>query len=77
MNAYEFLATHKGVLEQLAKLPVSPSDVKYLELYKDYERLIRKGHKKMYILQYLSDEYKVDERTIYRIVNKFSTEVEV
>lgn len=46
MNAYEFLATHKGVLEQLAKLPVSPSDVKYLELYKDYERLIREGHKR-------------------------------
>ena len=31
----------------------------------DYTRLKDEGHKKIYILQYLSDEYNVDERTIY------------
>ena len=77
MNAYEFLKTHKGVMEQLQTLPVQPSDVRYLELYNDYQRLTNEGHKKTYILQYLSDEYNVDERTIYRIVKKFSTEVDM
>lgn len=69
--------THKGVMEQLQTLPVQPSDVRYLELYNDYQRLTSEGHKKTYILQYLSDEYNVDERTIYRIVKKFSTEVDM
>lgn len=77
MNAYEFLATHKSVMEKLQTLPVQPSDVRYLELYKDYQRLTDEGHKKTYILQYLSDEYNVDERTIYRVVRKFSTKVEM
>lgn len=77
MNAYEFLKTHKGVMEQLQTLPVRPSDVRYLELYNDYQRLTNEGHKKTYILQYLSDEYNVDGRTIYRIVKKFSTEVDM
>ena len=77
MNAYEFLKTHTGVMEQLQTLPVQPSDVRYLELYNDYQRLTSEGHKKTYILQYLSDEYNVDERTIYRIVKKFSTEVDM
>lgn len=77
MNVYEFLNTHKGVMEQLQSLPVQPSDVRYLELYKEYNRLMKEGHKKTYVLQYLSDEYSVDERTIYRVVRKFSTEVDM
>ncbi|MBU3835423.1 MAG: hypothetical protein H9949_06750 [Candidatus Phocaeicola merdigallinarum] len=77
MNVYEFLNTHKGVMEQLQSLPVQPSDVRYLELYKEYNRLMKEGHKKTYVLQYLSDEYSVDERTIYRVVKKFSTEVDM
>lgn len=77
MNVYEFLNTHKGVMEQLQSLPVQPSDVRYLELYKEYNRLMKEGHKKTYVLQYLSDEYSVDERMIYRVVKKFSTEVDM
>lgn len=77
MNVYEFLNTHKGVMEQLQTLPVQPSDVRYLELYKEYSRLMKEGNKKTYVLQYLSDEYSVDERTIYRVVKKFSTEVDM
>lgn len=77
MNVYEFLNTHKGVMEQLQTLPVQPSDVRYLELYKEYSHLMKEGHKKTYVLQYLSDEYSVDERTIYRVVKKFSTEVDM
>ncbi len=75
MTAYEFLETHKGTMEALLDLPVQASDVRYLELYKDYQRLTEEGHKKTYILQYLSDEYGVEERTIYRIIRKFSVVV--
>lgn len=77
MNAYEFLLTHKEVMEQIQSLPIQSSDVRYLELYKEYSRLKDEGHKITYVLQYLSDEYNVDERTIYRIIKKFSTEVKM
>lgn len=77
MNAYEFLSTHRSVLEQIQSLPVSPSDIRYIDLYRDYMRLKDEGHKKIYILQYLSDEYGVDERTIYRVIKKFSAKVDI
>lgn len=77
MRTYEFVMTHKGVLEQMENLSIKPNDVKYLELYQEYMRLDKEGHKKTYIIQYLSDEYNVDERTIYRVVNRFSQEVEI
>lgn len=77
MRAYEFVVTHKSVLEQMTQLQIKPNDVKYIELYKEYMRLNKEGHKKTYIIQYLSDEYNVDERTIYRVVNRFSQEIEM
>lgn len=56
---------------------IDVSDLKYLDLYKEYIRLKGEGHKKTYIMQYLSDEYGVTDRTIYRIIDKFSTEIDV
>ena len=52
-------------------------DVKYIPVYQDYVRLSQEGHKKTYIMQYLSDEYNIAERTIYRIIDKFSTTVNI
>lgn len=77
MTVYEFIKTHRGVLEQMASISVNPKDCKYIELYKDYVRLQTEGHKTTYIMQYLSDEYDVDERTIYRVVNKFSADAKI
>lgn len=77
MNVYEFLSVHRSVLEKMQSLHTRPSDVKYIGLYKDYIRLEKEGHKKIYILQYLSDEYNVDERTIYRVIKRFSENVDI
>lgn len=46
MRAYEFVVTHKSVLEQMTQLQIKPNDVKYIELYKEYIRLNKEGHKK-------------------------------
>ena len=47
------------------------------EFLNTHKGVMKEGHKKTYVLQYLSDEYSVDERTIYRVVKKFSTEVDM
>lgn len=77
MKAYELLYINKSVLETMLSASIDVSDLKYLDLYKEYIRLKGEGHKKTYIMQYLSDEYGVTDRTIYRIIDKFSAEVEV
>ena len=35
-------------------------------------RLMKEGHKKTYIVQYLSDEYDISTRNVYRVIDKFS-----
>lgn len=76
MNAYELLMLNKNVLQIMEDASLDVGDVKYLPVYKEYVRLSQEGHKKTYIMQYLSDEYNIVERTIYRIIDKFSSEVD-
>ena len=39
--------------------------------------MVDDGHKMTYIVQYLSDEYGVGESTVYRVIKKFSEDVEI
>lgn len=77
MKAYELLYANRTALEMMSEVSVEVSDVKYLEMHKEYLRLIKEGHKKTYVMQYLSDEYGVAERTIYRIIDRLSAEVKM
>lgn len=75
MKAYELLSINKKTLDLMASMSIDVSDLKYLELYSEYTKLMSEGHKKTYIMQYLSEEYGASERTIYRVVDRFSAEV--
>lgn len=46
-------------------------------MYKEYTRLTAEGHKKAYIMKYLSDEYNISERTIYRVIDRLSVDVSI
>lgn len=77
MNVFELLTVNEPVLTMLADKSIDVSDVKYLEMYRDYRRLSIEGHKKTYIIQYLVDEYGMSEATIYRVIKRFSEDIEV
>ena len=72
MKAYELLILNKSLLQMMGDASLDVGDVKYIPVYQEYVRLSKEGHKKTYIMQYLSDEYNIAERTIYRIIDKFS-----
>ena len=77
MNAYELLMLNRSILQVMDNVSLDVGDVKYIPVYQDYIRLLQAGHKKTYIMQYLSDEYSIAERTIYRIIDKFSNTVNI
>lgn len=56
---------------------VEISDVRYLDMYREYLRMVQEGHKKTYIIAFLSDEYNIGQRTVYRVIDKFSADVEI
>lgn len=77
MIAYELITLNKGLLQRMEDASLYVGDVKYIPVYQEYLRLTAEGHKKTYIMQYLSDEYNIAERTIYRIIDKFSNKVDL
>jgi len=77
MKAYELLLVNKTMIELLAKNDLDVGDVKYIEAYKDYSRLMAEGHKQLYVLQYIEDEYDISKSTIKRLIKKFGKDVEL
>lgn len=75
MKAFELLTINQGILQLMKDASLDISDIKYLPMYQDYVRLVKEGHKKTYIVQYLSDEYEISCRNVYRVIEKFSAEV--
>lgn len=75
MTVHEILSANKSLFEVLARNEIDINDYKYLELYANYKRLVSEGHKKAYIVQYLSDIYGVSTRTIYRIEQRFDKNI--
>ena len=61
MKAYELLILNKSLLQMMGDASLDVGDVKYIPVYQEYVRLSKEGHKKTYIMQYLSDEYNIAE----------------
>lgn len=49
-------------------------DVRYIELYNDYSRLLAEGEKITYIVAALSDKYGMCERTVYDLIRRLKAE---
>ena len=54
---------------------IAPSEANYLAVYEDWQRLTKEGHKKVWILAFLSQQYNISEATIKRIARKMGKRV--
>lgn len=77
MTAYELLSMNALALKAMCDKSLNVSDIKYLDLYKEYTVMIKEGRKKTYIMQYLSDQYNISERMVYNVIDKLSSNVDL
>ncbi|WP_418991864.1 hypothetical protein [Alistipes sp.] len=75
MKVHEILRQHADLLRTLARAGVAIEDVRYIPLWRDYDRLRHDGFKIAYIVAYLCDTYEISERTVYRIVGRFNRNI--
>jgi hypothetical protein len=75
MTTYDLLKLSESVLNTLRKNGVSADDVRHLECYEELARMEREGHKKTFIVAYLSERYNLNEATLYRIANRMKKEI--
>lgn len=77
MTIEELIKVNESLIRIMCDNGIDTCIVKHLEMYNDYKRLTKEGHKKTYIVGYLSDVYGVNERTVYRVVGKMNQEVKI
>lgn len=75
MKAFELLKVNESLLKAMDKVSLSISDVKYIDMLKEFEKMKQEGCKKTYIVQVLSDKYEIAERTFYRVIDKLTQDV--
>lgn len=75
MTQYELLKTAESLLAVLMSNDVDAKDVKYLEMYQEYMRLKKEGHKVGYVVYYLSHQYECSEATVYRVVKRMTQKI--
>ena len=77
MKVIEILKLGRNFLEMLQKSCIKLEDVRYLEMYEEYVRMVNEGLKKSHIVARLVEVYHVSERQIYYIVKKFSQDCNI
>ena len=75
MTRYELIKSAASVLTICDGAGISPNEVRYLTVYEDWVRLTKEGHKKVWILAYLSQYYGISEATIKRVARKMRKKV--
>ena len=75
MTRYELIKSSESILRICDTAGIVPSEARYLAVYEDWQRLTKEGHKKVWVLAYLSQQYGISEATIKRIARKFTKRV--
>lgn len=77
MTTYQLLRANESLLRILADNKINIADVAYLEIYAQFEKMKREGHKVGYITVYLGDKYGMSERGIYKVIKRFNKIVDL
>lgn len=77
MRQYDILKSAVSLLRIMVENGVDERDVLHLDMYEDYRRLMKEGHKKMYIVRYLCEQYGIGEATIYRVANRMEKKLKI
>lgn len=77
MKVIEILKLNRGVLEACRDIGIRLEDVKYIDLYCDYNRLRANGEKVSYIVAVLAEKYGVCERKVYALIKRLRADCDL
>ena len=77
MTQYDALKLAESVLSTLQRNAINANDVQYLECYEELTRMEREGHKKTFIVAYLSERFNLNEATLYRIARRMERKIKI
>jgi hypothetical protein len=77
MTVYELMSMNKTLFSSMIDNKVDLCQVNNIELYNDYVRLTKEGHKKEYIVNYLGEVYGKSSRTVFRIIKAMRKQIKL
>ena len=77
MRIIELMKISSDTLYLLSENDIKMSDVKYLDMYSEYEKMMAKSLKVTYIIEHLSDKYNVSVAQVYRIIKRLKRTIKV
>lgn len=71
MTLFEALKFNREPLEKLIRLGIKQDDVRYIDLYSEFEEMKNRGEKTTYAVLYLANKYSICERKVYDVIKRF------
>lgn len=71
MTLFEALKFNRKPLEMLISLGGKQDDLRYIDLYQEYEVMKSRGEKTTYAVAFLAQKHSVSERKVYDIIKRF------
>lgn len=71
MTSFEALKFNREPLEMLIRLGIKQDDIRYIDLYSEFEEMKNRGEKTTYAVLYLAKKYSVCERKVYDVIKRF------
>ncbi len=68
MTNYELLIMNRSMVEVLLSNHININDVQNLQIYEQFMKMKKQGHKVTYITVFLAHKYGLTDRGIYKIV---------
>ena len=63
---------NKDSLRYLSAAGIRTKDYRYVDLFRDYTKMIRAGYKATYAVAVLAERYQVCERTVYALLHRLA-----
>lgn len=77
MTAFELLKSNENLLRILVDNSISIQDVTHLQIYEEFVKMKKEGHKVCYIAVHLGGKYGLSERGVYKVVKRLSRDVKL
>lgn len=71
MTLFEALKFNREPLEMLVRLGARHDDVRYIDLYSEFEAMKGRGEKTTYVVLYFAGKYSICERKVYDVIKRF------
>ena len=71
MTLFEALKFNREPLEMLISLGGKQDDLRFIDLYTEYEVMKKQGEKTTYAVAFLANKDAVSERKVYDVIKRF------